>query len=156
MTTHDQLKTLLEEDIRQLDELADLLLQEKSVLSSPDIQPLQAITTLKNGLLEGVRERAKKKVHLLVNLGYTPKSGEPSRFIRAGGMSSLYQLWKEAENRLRHCQTINQNNGRVLGHLQQRLTRLTDIFRGASGQQKLYGAKGQQTNVSSSNILASA
>ncbi|MBY6032140.1 flagellar protein FlgN [Marinobacter daepoensis] len=156
MTAHDQLKTLLEEDIRQLDELAALLLQEKGVLSSPNIQPLQDITALKNGLLEGVRERAKKKIHLLVSIGYNPKAGEPSRFIRAGGMDSLHQLWKEAETQLRNCQAINQNNGRVLGHLQQRLSRLTDIFRGASGQQKLYGAKGQQTSVSSTNILASA
>jgi flagella synthesis protein FlgN len=71
-------------------------------------------------------------------------------------MEDLYQLWKTADGRLRACQELNQNNGRVVGHLQKRLTRLTDIFRGASAQQKLYGAKGEQTSVSSGNILASA
>ncbi|MEP3587932.1 MAG: flagellar export chaperone FlgN, partial [Marinobacter sp.] len=82
--------------------------------------------------------------------------GEPSRFIRAGGTDDLYQLWKAADQKMRECQSLNQNNGRVVGHLQKRLARVTDIFRGASGQQKLYGAQGQQTNVSSSTVFASA
>jgi flagella synthesis protein FlgN len=156
MTAHEQLKAILQEDIRQLESLAEVLHQEKSVLSSADIQPLQEMTSRKKQILEGIRDRAKKKIHLLVNMGYKPNAGEPSRFIRAAGMDELHQLWKEADTRLRECQAVNQNNGRILGHLQKRLSRLTDIFRGASAQQKLYGAKGQQTNVSSTNILASA
>jgi flagella synthesis protein FlgN len=40
--------------------------------------------------------------------------------------------------------------------LQKRLARLTDIFRGGAGQQKLYGAKGEQTSMTSRSILASA
>ena len=156
MAAIDELKTLLSEDIRQLEALADALQREKQVLSSPDITPLQQITEQKNALLGNIRERARLKIRLLVSMGYRPDSGEPSRFIRAGGMEELYTLWKAADQKLRECQTVNQNNGRVVGHLQKRLTRLTDIFRGASAQQKLYGAQGQQTSVSSRTILASA
>ncbi|HAC27651.1 MAG TPA: flagellar protein FlgN, partial [Marinobacter hydrocarbonoclasticus] len=94
MTAHEQLKAILQEDIRQLELLAEVLHQEKSVLSSADIQPLQEMTSRKNQILEGIRERAKKKIHLLVNMGYKPNAGEPSRFIRAAGMDELYQLWK--------------------------------------------------------------
>ncbi|WP_372963907.1 flagella synthesis protein FlgN [Marinobacter sp.] len=156
MAAIDELKTLLCEDLRQLDILADLLIREKQVLSSPDINPLQEITEQKSRLLGDIRERARQKIHLLVSLGYRPDSGEPSRFIRAGGMDELYQLWKSADQKLRECQAINHNNGRVVGHLQKRLARVTDIFRGASAQQKLYGSQGQQTSVSSRTILASA
>src|SRR5690554_2547461 len=156
MAAIDELKTLLSEDIRQLQTLADLLDREKQLLSSTDIKPLQEITVQKDGILTDIRERAKQKIHLLVSMGYRPDAGEPSRFIRAGGMEELYHLWKTADRHLRACQELNQNNGRVVGHLQKRLTRLTDIFRGASAQQKLYGAKGEQTSVSSGNILASA
>ncbi|MET4026851.1 flagella synthesis protein FlgN [Marinobacter sp. MBR-99] len=156
MAAIDELKTLLSEDIRQLETLADLLNREKQLLASSDIKLLQEVTVEKNGVLADIRERAKQKIRLLVSMGYRPDAGEPSRFIRAGGMEDLYQLWKTADGRLRACQELNQNNGRVVGHLQKRLTRLTDIFRGASAQQKLYGAKGEQTSVSSGNILASA
>ena len=40
-----ELKTLLSEDIRQLETLADLLNQEKQLLASSDIAPLEVITT---------------------------------------------------------------------------------------------------------------
>ncbi|MFV8570727.1 flagella synthesis protein FlgN [Marinobacter sp. SBS5] len=156
MAAIDELKTLLSEDLRQLEGLADLLLREKQALSSPDISPLQELTQEKNQILGAIRDRARQKIHLLVNMGYRPDSGEPSRFIQAGGMSDLHQLWKAADQKLRECQSLNQNNSRVVSHLQKRLARVTDIFRGASSQQKLYGAQGQQTSVSSSTVFASA
>lgn len=89
-------------------------------------------------------------------MGFRPDSGEPSRFIRSAGLNDLHTLWQQAETKLRECQALNENNGRIINHLQKRLARLTDIFRGASGQQKLYGAKGQQTTVSNRTVLASA
>lgn len=156
MAAIEELKTLLSDDIRQLETLADVLLREKQVLSSPDITPLQDITSQKNALLGEIRERAKQKIRLLVSLGYRPDAGEPSRFIRASGQTDLFKLWQTADQKLRACQDLNLNNGRVVGHLQKRLNKLTDIFRGASAQQKLYGAKGEQTSVSNSTILASA
>jgi len=156
MAAINELRTLLDEDIRQLETLADLLSREAELLSSRDIKPLQALTEQKNTLLAGIRERAKSKIRLLVAMGYRPGSGEPSQFIRAGGMEDLFLLWKDANTKLESCQALNQNNGRVIGNLQKRLSRLTDIFRGASCQQKLYGANGGHTNVSSRTILASA
>ncbi|KPQ27689.1 MAG: flagella synthesis protein FlgN [Marinobacter excellens HL-55] len=156
MAAIEELKTLLSDDIRQLDILADVLSQEKQVLSSPDITSLQDITTRKNAVLGEIRERAKQKIRLLVSIGYRPDAGEPSRFIRASGQEDLYTLWQTADQKLRGCQDLNLNNGRVVGHLQKRLNKLTDIFRGASAQQKLYGAQGQQTSVSNSTVLASA
>jgi flagella synthesis protein FlgN len=156
MAATDELKTLLNEDLRQLTLLADLLSTEKDILASAHVPELQQLTEQKSQILEGIRERAKQKIHLLVAMGFRPGSGEPSVFIRAGGFEALFQLWKQADSKLRQCQSLNQQNGRVLGHLQKRLTRLTDIFRGASSQPKLYGAKGEQTSVSSRNVLASA
>lgn len=156
MAAIDDLKNFLSVDIRQLDDLADILKQEKSCLSGSDTKTLESLTREKNAILGQIRERAKQKIHTLVAMGFRPDSGDPSRFIRSAGLSDLYGLWQEADSRLRECHLLNENNGRIISHLQKRLTRLTDIFRGASGQQKLYGAKGQQTTVSSRTVLASA
>lgn len=156
MAAIDDLKNFLSVDIRQLDNLADILQQEKSCLSGSDAKALESLTREKNAILGQIRERAKQKIHALVAMGFRPDSGEPSRFIRSAGLNDLYSLWQEADTRLRECHLLNENNGRIISHLQKRLTRLTDIFRGASGQQKLYGAKGQQTTVSSRTVLASA
>lgn len=156
MAAIDDLKTLLSQDISQLETLADVLGKEKTCLANSDLRQLDALTREKNDLLGAVRERAKQKIRTLVQMGYRPESGEPSRFIRSAGFSDLFELWQEADQKLRTCQTLNQTNGRVISHLQKRLSRLTDIFCGATGQQKLYGAQGQQTTVSSSTVLASA
>jgi len=159
MAATTDLKNLLSEDVRELDSLADLLAQEKEVLGSADVSALtslQEITEQKNTLLENIRSRAKQKIRLLVSMGYKPNAGAPSRFIKTSGLSELHELWATADSKLRFCQSVNENNGRIVGHLQKRLGRLTEIFRGASAQQKLYGAKGQQTGASNRTMLASA
>lgn len=156
MAAIDDLKTLLAQDISQLDELADLLGKEKTLLGKSDLRQLEALTQEKNRLLGAIRERAKQKIRTLVQMGYRPDNGEPSRFIRSAGLIEVTELWQQADRKLKTCQALNQTNGRVISHLQKRLSRLTDIFRGATGQQKLYGARGEQTSVSSSTVLASA
>lgn len=156
MAAIDTLKDLLHEDIRQLDTLAALLKKERQKLSESDVRSLEGLTRDKNALLQSVRERAKQKIHLLVQMGFRPDSGQPSQFIRASGMTDLVDLWKSAEQSLQECHRLNRINGRVVGNLQKRLARLSDIFRGTTGQQKLYGATGQQTSVNQSSVLASA
>lgn len=156
MARIDELKDLLSQDIRQLETLADVLRQERACLSSSDVRKLETLTSEKNTLLGQIRERAKQKIRLLVAMGFRPESGAPSRFIRSAGLSDVYILWEDADQRLKKCQELNQANGRVISHLQKRLSRLTDIFRGVTGHQKLYGAQGEQKAVSHSTILASA
>lgn len=150
------LKDLLSRDVQQLEQLTNILRKEKSCLSSSDLSKLQELTAEKNQLLDQLRERARQKIRVLVAIGYQPDKGTPSRFIQSTGQAELYELWKRADQQMQECKTLNQNNGRVISHLQKRLSRLTSIFRGAAGQQKLYGAKGECTTVSGTNILASA
>jgi flagella synthesis protein FlgN len=156
MSNLDELNDLLTQDIRQLETLGDILAKEKSLLSGPDVKSLASLTKEKNLHLDQIRERAKAKIRLLVAMGFRPDQGEPSRFLRSAGLDEAVALWNDASDRLSHCQTLNQANGRVMAHLQKRLARLTEIFRGATGQDKLYGAKGQEETVSHSTVLASA
>ena len=152
----DELKDLLNQDIRQLDSLVGVLEQEKSLLSDSDVKALQSVTQEKNLHLDQIRQRAKAKIRLLVAMGFRPDQGEPSRFIRSAGLTDVAALWESADKQLKHCQSLNQQNGKVISHLQKRLSKLTEIFRGATGQEKLYGAKGQEESVSHRGILASA
>lgn len=156
MAASNELKDLLSQDVQQLGLLKELLQNEKACLSASDVRALQDLTSEKNRVLEQVRARAKQKIHHLVAMGYKPEHGAPSRFIQSAGLTELFDLWQQADAQMRECQALNQHNGRVMGHLQKRLSRLTDIFRGATGQQKLYGQQGQQTSVSSRTMLASA
>lgn len=156
MAAVNSLKNLLNDDIRQLNELADLLKTEKEKLAESDIAALEPLTQQKNDLLGQIRERAKRKIHLLVEMGYRPNSGSPSRFIQSSGVEDLIKPWQAAEDAMAACHELNSVNHRVVTHVQKRLARLSDIFRGTSGQQKLYGATGEQTSMNHRTILASA
>ena len=156
MSTVDKLQALLEQDLDQLRQLRNVLEEEKAVLGNADVRGIEPLTEKKNTLLASIRERARQKVHLLVDMGFRPDQGHPSRFIRSAGLTDLYQCWESAQGMLAECHALNQQNSKVVSHLQARLAKLTDIFRGSSGQQKLYGATGQQTSVGQRNILASA
>lgn len=156
MSATQELQHLLESDIQQLNTLRALLEEEAALLRTPDVRGLEPLTRRKNDILDQIRGRAREKVHALVRAGYRPELGDPSRFIRSAGLTELADTWNLATAALADCKALNQQNSRIVGHLQTRLARLTDIFRGSSGQQKLYGASGQQTNVGQRNILASA
>ncbi len=156
MSAIEQIQQLLESDIRQLQQLKALLEEERELLRGADVLAIDPLTGRKNALLDDIRTRARQKVHQLVEMGYRPDQGHPSRFIRSAGLTILAESWQEAQAALEECHTLNQQNSKVVSHLQTRLARLTDIFRGSSSQQKLYGAAGQQTSVSHRNMLASA
>lgn len=156
MSANDKLLALLNTDLEQLRQLKDLLEKENALLGHADVRGIEPLTAEKNTLLGEIRERARQKVHLLVEMGYRPDQGHPSRFIRSAGLTELHQSWENAQAALAECHNLNQQNSKIVSHLQTRLTRLTDIFRGSSGQQKLYGATGQQTSVGQRNMLASA
>ncbi len=156
MAAIDDLTKLLNDDIRDLDQLNDTLTAEKMALRGSDINAIEPLTQVKNSLLNRIRDRARQKVHALVAMGYRPETGAPSQFIRSAGLTDLTNLWQTAEKKLAQCHELNGLNGRIIAHLQKRLASLTDIFRGSSGQAKLYGASGQQTSLGQRNILASA
>ena len=156
MSTVEKLQVLLDQDLTQLRELKALLEDEKTALGNADVRGIEPLTEKKNALLSAIRDRARQKVHLLVEMGFRPDQGHPSRFIRSAGLTGLYESWESAQAALADCHALNQQNSKLVSHLQSRLARLTDIFRGSSGQQKLYGSTGQQTTVGQRNILASA
>ncbi|SFR43475.1 flagella synthesis protein FlgN [Marinobacter daqiaonensis] len=156
MSTVEKLQQLLATDLDQLTQLNRLLEEESALLRESDVRAIEPLTQRKNALLDEIRQRARQKVHLLVEMGYRPDQGHPSRFIRSAGLTGLHAAWQQAQTALENCQKLNQQNSKIVSHLQTRLARLTDIFRGSSGQQKLYGASGQQTSVGQRNMLASA
>lgn len=156
MAAVDDLTALLARDAHQLDRLAELLENERTCLAQSDLSALDALAREKNDLLGALSERANLKTRALIRMGYRPEAGDPARFIRSAGFSELLALWQDAENKLQACQALNQTNGRVIGHLQKRLSGLIDIFRGTTGQQALYGAQGQQDTVPNRTILANA
>ena len=155
--TVEGLKALLRKDEANLDQLLTVLESEHEALAGNDMTALENATAQKDEILQAIRERAKRKIRLLVELGYRPDSGQaPSLFLKQiSDDDDLIERWKRAQDQLEHCQQKNAVNGRILGHLQRRVTRISDIIRGADRNQSLYGSGGQAQSVNHSHVLAS-
>lgn len=155
--TVDGLKSLLRKDEANLEQLLAILETEHRALASNDMTTLENATNEKDELLKAIRERAKRKIRLLTQLGYRPDSVEsPSLFLeRISGDASLMERWRRAQKQLEHCQHRNAVNGRILGHLQRRITRISDIIRGADRNQSLYGSAGETQSLNHSQVLTS-
>ncbi len=156
-TTND-LKALLKKDLANLEQLHKVLQGEHEALRNNNALDLEQAATEKDRLLKAIRERAKTKIRLLVNLGYHPDSGEtPSDFLqKKTGDQVLIELWRNAQSQLETCQRTNAVNGRIINHMQRRLTRISDIIRGADRNQSLYGKAGETQSLTHSSVLASA
>ncbi|MAL98317.1 MAG: flagellar biosynthesis protein FlgN [Alteromonadaceae bacterium] len=150
------LKTLLQQDLVSLDELNDLLRAERKALARNDMAEVEALVVKKNELLDLLRARAHEKVRHLVAAGYQSSTGHPSTFIGQLKDPALEQLWSAANNAMSNCQAANTVNGQVINHLQKRVGRLSEIIRGASPGQKLYGSAGREEALSHKTVLANA
>ena len=156
-TTND-LKALLKKDLANLEQLHEVLQSEHEALRNNNASALEQTAGDKDRLLKAIRERAKVKIRHLVNLGYHPDSGEkPSAFLASKtGDQVLIGLWRNAQSQLDECQRANAVNGRIINHMQRRLTRISDIIRGADRNQSLYGKSGETRTLTHTNVLTSA
>ncbi len=154
----DELKSLLKRDLANLDQLEKTLDTEHEALSQNDMEGLDEARVQKDDLLKAIRERAKRKIHILVNLGYRPDSGRSaSGFLQEEtGDEGLISTWLEAQEKLETCQRRNAVNGRIINHMQRRLTRISDIIRGSNPNQSLYGSGGETRSLNASNVLTTA
>ena len=154
----DELKSLLKRDLANLDQLEKTLETEHEALSRNDMEHLDQAREQKDELLKAIRERAKRKIHILVNMGYRPDSGRAaSAFLREEtGDEGLITAWQEAQKKLEACQRRNAVNGRIINHMQRRLTRISDIIRGSNPNQSLYGSGGETRSLNASNVLTTA
>jgi len=156
MAATDDLIQQLDTDIQVLSQLQSLLEEERTALETNAVESIQDIHPRKAYCLDQLRESARRKVHFLVQLGFRPDTGEALQFVRSLGEPRLTERWVQAQDALRHCQFVNEVNGRVIAHLQRRVDRLTEILRGQATQPKLYGKAGKETGLGGSMILASA
>ena len=151
-----ELKSLLDQDISALESLNELLHQERRALGANDMVTVESLTGRKNELLDSLRDRARQKVRHLVAIGFKPASGVPSAFLKKIGNEEIEALWHAAHQAMTDCQAANSVNGQVINHLQKRANRLSEIIRGVSPSQKLYGAGGREEAVSHKSVLANA
>ncbi len=152
----DRLKALLQEDLKDLTRLSEILINERSSLEERSSTTLQQITSDKSACLKTVEYRAKEKARLFVDAGYTIKAGEFEKVVSTISDPALHALWKEVSQKLKHCKDQNTINGTVVSHSLKRVNKIMNIIRGQHNKPNLYGSSGKEHAIGGLNSIAKA
>lgn len=152
----DRLKTLLQEDIKDLTKLSSILNKERSALKERAHTSIEQLASEKSICIKSIEHRAKEKARLFIDAGYQIKKGEFERIISEIPDESLQSLWRKVNIGLKFCQDQNTVNGTVVSHSLKRVNKLMDIVRGQNTKPNLYGASGKESAIGGLNSIAKA
>jgi len=155
----DHLRSALFESVDNINELIDLLREERSAMEARDAATMQAILPQKTRLLDQLQRHAKTRSDFLVSQGHTPDESGLVSFLQSttdqGGDSSL-NVWELLKNKLEECKTENAVNAKIIHRSKHHLDQLIDIIKGQQGQAVLYSEKGVSRTATGGQSIAKA
>lgn len=154
--TISHLKTLLKQDINDLDTLFNLLRAEKSSLETRDNEQITRLCAHKSELVKQIDTRAKQKAKTIAGSGLGIKPGQVGAALATLGDQELSALWTTSLEKLEHCKHANQVNGAIISHSVQRTSKLMNIIRGQSNTPKLYGQQGKSQSLAAGQVIGKA
>ena len=152
----EQLTTLLQQDLNDLELLKKTLAKEKEALKSRDHTEISDLTKAKTSLVLKIESRSKAKFKLLKAVGIDPIKEDASKKLAKLEDKNLLILWSAVKQLTQECKDSNQVNGTVIQRSLQRTNHIMNIMRGQNQKKGLYGAKGTQDNLGGSHRIAKA
>ena len=152
----DRLKALLQEDLKDLTHLSEILQKERSAIKERSTDNIKKISSEKSSSLKSIEYRAKQKAQLFVAAGYSIKAGAFERAVVEMNDPELNILWTEVNQALKHCKEQNTVNGTVVSHSLKRVNKLMSIIRGQNNKPNLYGSSGREHAIGGMNSIAKA
>jgi flagella synthesis protein FlgN len=155
-----ELQKLLEKDRSQLDELASLLLEEKSCLEKRDLEALSSLLQKKQVILGTLEQDDHARRQLLAKAGLKDdQTSLPSLrklLSRSADHIALAELIESIESRLQNCRELTETNNIIVHRSRINTQRALGILRGSSPLTNLYTSHGATTGSNEKRNLGSA
>lgn len=152
----NQLKTLLRQDIVDLESLKNLLEQEKNTLTTRNTDLINTLSNNKSLTVQQLESRAKLKATLIAKSGLGIKPGKVEEQLHCLDDSELVTLWQASREKMQQCKNINLVNGNIISRSLQRTNKLMMIIRGQNKSQNLYGQQGKEQSYGASHRIGKA
>lgn len=149
----------LEECNSQAQQLMQLLLNERNVISSNDAPALEVIATSKEKLAQAIHASTQVCCQHLQQAGYGADAPGLTGYFQNCSEShvKLFKLtWEKLQLLLEQCQDENRINGKLLNNSQRRIKQALAILQGKPFDEELYGRGGETVNHSTGNSLTHA
>lgn len=151
------LSDMLATDSKAINELRELLQQERQLLEKRELQGLQAIIDRKDTLLNQLRFSAKQREQVLLAAGLsTDLAGWEEFLLRDGATRFLIPEWQNITQVFLDCQRANEINGKMIGRSKQTLNHLLNLLRGQVAPPTLYNQKGAAAHYNNSYSVTKA
>lgn len=152
----EQLKSLLKQDLSDLNTLKRILEEEKNTLKTRNSSRIKAISESKASAVQTLEFRAKVKAKLIAKSGLGIRPGEVERTLSTLNDNELLTLWQDSQNQLALCKDKNTINGSIISRSLQRTNKLMMIIRGQNNAPNLYGQQGKEQSYAGSQRLGKA
>jgi len=159
MATPTALSSSMAQAIELLESLTTLLMAERSALKDRETLNIQSLLAQKTELLKQLEQNASSRTQLLVDSGVEGNDKGMMSYLDSlpiNAATTLRHQWQTLKDSLHNCQSANQVNGTILHRSKTQVETLLNIFRGQSGNQKLYTGAGKSTAIGGGHSLAKA
>lgn len=142
-----------------LDQLQQLLLEERNALQNNDLSSSTERLALKAQLLSRLEQSIEQRNQALLGAGYpADEAGTQAFFASLPKNLNLQcqQAWQELQKKLEECKNANLVNGKIVHRSRQQVDTLLSLLRGHQGNEKIYTGSGQAQAVDRYRNIAEA
>jgi len=150
------LQNRLNDILRSIDEMHQVLQQEAEVLTARDSAALHQICERKEGLARSINASTSALAESLTERGLPPIA-ELTEALKESGKAGaqLHATWQKIAGLARQCEELNDLNGAYVGLLRQHVERSLDVFHDRPAQATTYGPDGVGQRPATSRKLLS-
>lgn len=151
------LRQMLEQDAAAVQQLKQLLADEREHLVLRRQDELTAIAQQKTILVDQLGHNSKQRQKILIALNLPTNASGWDLFLQRNVTTlPLREEWQRLIVEFEECQTLNEINGKMITRSQQTLNHLLNLLRGKVAGASLYTAQGLKDEKTSSFTVAKA
>lgn len=133
----------IDQEVRAVARLTELLTQEQAALIAADIAALQPLLEEKNTLLHALNQAAQTRHRQLDAAGFSADNAGMTAWLAHQQSPALRTAWRDLQQALAQTKELNRINGLLIGkHASRNQQRLDTLQTGQHGTH-VYGPNGQ-------------
>ncbi len=156
-TLPTDIQSLLQLEIKAVDKIHHMMLQEHQLLIARDSELLERLTAEKIQVMHEIEQITLQRLALLELTPHSSRQviGEQLANLCHNDPNTL-KLWEQLQELAKSCQLQNQKNGAIIAASQNAIGQLRKLLRGDTSGLTLYGSKGELNETLDSHPLSSA
>lgn len=157
MTHQELFSSSMQEASDMLDQLIQVLQEERDSLAQNNTALTQTILERKTQLLANLEKNAQQRNQLLQSEGFPADENGTQAFFKSltqSAAKACADKWRNLEQKLENCKVENLINGKIIHRSRQQVDVLLNLIQGNKNSGRIYTQSGQAKSVNAQQPLA--